>query len=66
MISDIQANFINMIDIANIAAETYTKTKANSAEEAMLSLTLQGEFDLLDSFEKGLKYINENKEYNYR
>ena len=32
MISDIRANFINMIDIANIAAEAYTKTKANSVK----------------------------------
>ena len=59
MSSAINNEFINTIKIANIAAEAYTKSQARFAEEVILNLTLQGEFDLADKFEEGLKQINE-------
>lgn len=59
MNSDINNEFINIVKVANIAAEAYVKTRATSPEEAILNLTLQGEFNLADKFEKGLKQLNE-------
>jgi hypothetical protein len=59
MSSDINNEFINTIKIANIAAEAYTKTHSQSAEEVILKLILHGEFDLADKFEEGLKQLNE-------
>jgi hypothetical protein len=59
MSSDINNEFINAIKIANIAAEAFGKTHADSIEQALIELHLMGEFNLADNFEEGLKKINE-------
>lgn len=62
MSSDTNNKFIDVIEVANIAAEAYSKTQATFFEEAILKLTLQGEFDLADKFEEGLKQLKKNNE----